>query len=437
MGPASTERWFDLRALLETPSKLAPESFEPSDETLAFLQEQFRILVVGAGGLGCELLKDLAFSGFGHIDVIDMDTIDLSNLNRQFLFRKTDIGKSKAEVAAAFINSRIPTCKVTPHHCMIQDKNEDWYEQFHIVVCGLDSIVARRWINSVLHGLLKYEDGELDQTSVIPLVDGGTEGFKGNYRVIMPGMTACIECTLELFPPKVTYPMCTIAHTPRLPEHCIEYVKVLMWPKENPFGGADTSIDGDDPDHIAWIYQQALRRATTYGITGVTHRLTQGVVKNIIPAVASTNATVAAACATECLKLATHAARCLSNYCVFNCSHGVYTYAYEHERKESCVVCSTVPQDIDMDATDTLQTLLDKLEGEEYQMLSPGVRWSCGDSSKSLYMRTPPSLEEKLRPNLAKTFAELGLESGSQLLIADTTRATASTIVLRLRGEME
>lgn len=106
-------------------------------------------------------------------------------------------------MAARFINNRVPGCNVVSHCEMIQEKDEAFYRQFHIVVCGLDSIVARRWINGMLLSLLVYKDGDLDQSSVIPMVDGGTEGFKGNARVILPGLTACIECTLDLYPPQV------------------------------------------------------------------------------------------------------------------------------------------------------------------------------------------------------------------------------------------
>lgn len=80
-------RWHALDVLLTRPGRIVAPGFEPAPELAGMLKKNLRVLVVGAGGLGCELLKDLALSGFGRLDVIDMDMIDVSNLNRQFLFR--------------------------------------------------------------------------------------------------------------------------------------------------------------------------------------------------------------------------------------------------------------------------------------------------------------------------------------------------------------
>ena len=62
------------------------------------LARRSKVLMVGAGGIGCELLKTLVLSGFEDVEMIDLDTIDVSNLNRQFLFRKRHVGMSKAQV---------------------------------------------------------------------------------------------------------------------------------------------------------------------------------------------------------------------------------------------------------------------------------------------------------------------------------------------------
>ncbi|XP_018332029.2 NEDD8-activating enzyme E1 catalytic subunit [Agrilus planipennis] len=425
-----SNRWNNLRKILERPGPFSHPDFEPSLEIINFLMNTCKILVIGAGGLGCELLKDLALMGFRDIHVIDMDTIEISNLNRQFLFRHKDIGFPKAEVAAKFVNSRVKGCQVTAYFKKIQDFDANFYRQFHIIVCGLDSIVARRWINGMLISMLNYNDDVLDQSSIIPLIDGGTEGFKGNARVILPGMTACVECTLDLYPPQVTYPLCTIANTPRLPEHCIEYVKVVQWPKENPWG---TALDGDDPHHINWVHEKSLERAQQFNITGVTYRLVQGVVKNIIPAVASTNAVIAAICATEVFKLATSCYVPLNNFLVFNDVDGIYTYTYESEKKENCLACSQIPQTVvikdpeEAKLKDLIQILQ---EDSRYQMRSPGLITTIDGKNRTLYISSIKSIEERTRENLNKTLSELGLKEGCEVAVSDIT--SPNTVIIRL-----
>lgn len=436
-SPSSHYRFMHIRKLLERSSAFAQEDFEPSRENLDRLA-QIKLLIIGAGGLGCELLKDLAYMGFSNLHIIDMDTIDLSNLNRQFLFRKSDIGRSKAEVAAEFIRKRVPNCQVTAHFNKIQDMSLDFYRSFNIVVCGLDSILARRWINGLLLSLLEYDEetNTLDQSTIIPLIDGGTEGFKGNARLILPGLTACIECTLDLYPPQVTYPLCTIATKPRLPEHCIEYARIISWSNEKPFGN-DVTIDGDDPVHLKWLYEKALDRANEFGIQGVTYRLTQGVIKNIIPAVASTNACIANICATEVFKLATSCSQFLNNYVVFNQSDGIYSYVFEAEKKPDCLGCNrnaTMRRSLNFKRTDKLQKVIDFLcENIEYQMKSPALTATKqdGSGSKTLYLSSIKSIEEMTRANLDKTLAELDLFDGQEILIADVT--TPQTLIFTLR----
>lgn len=224
---------------------------------------------------------------------------------------------------------RVPGVRVTPYHGKIQDKDNEYYKQFSIIICGLDSVDARRWMSATLVNLCEEEE------CIKPLIDGGTEGFKGQARVILPGITSCYECSLDMLNKQTVYPICTIANTPRLPEHCIEWASVLEWPRVM----GDKKLDNDDPDHISWLFDQAQNRASQFGIQGVTWSLTQGVVKNIIPAIASTNAIIAAACTQEAFKIATASNPYLDNYMMYTGNEGVYTYTFKHEKRDDCPVC--------------------------------------------------------------------------------------------------
>ncbi|KAF9605511.1 hypothetical protein IFM89_017530 [Coptis chinensis] len=416
----NTGKWRDLDKLLSRPGNLVNPGFEPSPELKDDLGEYTKVLVVGAGGLGCELLKDLALSGFTNLHVIDMDTIEVTNLNRQFLFRLQDVGKPKAEVAAKRVMERVSGVNIVPHFCRIEDKDLDFYREFNIIALGLDSIEARSYINSVACSFLEYDsDDKPSEETIKPMVDGGTEGFKGHARVILPGVTPCFECTIWLFPPQVKFPLCTLAETPRTAAHCIEYAHLIKWDEVH----SGKAFDADDPEHMQWIYSevrnwhssvnmilivllfilltlailsQALKRAELFGIPGVTYSLTQGVVKNIIPAIASTNAIISAACALEALKIVTACSRIMSNYLTYNGLEGLHTKMTEFVRDKDCLVCGPGIL-LELETSITLQKFME-LVGEHPKLLlsKPSVTYQ----GKTLYMQAPPVLEEMTRSNL-------------------------------------
>ncbi|KAK4747779.1 hypothetical protein SAY87_014365 [Trapa incisa] len=178
-----------------------------------------KVLMVGAGGIGCELLKNLALSGFEDIHIIDMDTIEVSNLNRQFLFRQAHVGQSKAKVARDAVLRFRPNINITPYHDNVKDSHfdVDFFKQFNVVLNGLDNLDARQHVN------------RLCLAAEVPLVESGTTGFLGQVTVHIKGKTECYECHPKPAPKK--YPVCTITSTPSKFIHCIVWAKELLFAK--------------------------------------------------------------------------------------------------------------------------------------------------------------------------------------------------------------
>lgn len=209
-----------------------------------------KVLVVGAGGIGCELLKNLVLTGFRNIDVIDLDTIDVSNLNRQFLFQKKHVGKSKAEVAKDSALQFCPSANIVAYHDSIMnpDYNVEFFRKFVLVMNALDNRAARNHVNRMC------------LAADIPLIESGTAGYLGQVSVIKKGLTECYECQPK--PTQKTFPGCTIRNTPSEPIHCIVWAKYLF---NQLFGEEDAdqevSPDTADPE-AAWNPEEAAARAT-------------------------------------------------------------------------------------------------------------------------------------------------------------------------------
>ncbi len=144
-----------------------------------------RVMVVGAGALGNEVLKNLALMGVGNLFVVDFDTIEAANLSRSVLFRAEDNGKKKAEVAARRVKELNPDVHVQFFHGDVNTQlGLGVFRRMDAVIGCLDNREARLSLNRFTYRLNK------------PWVDGAIQELFGLVRVFVPGEGACYECTL-------------------------------------------------------------------------------------------------------------------------------------------------------------------------------------------------------------------------------------------------
>ncbi|KAL0978741.1 hypothetical protein UPYG_G00174550 [Umbra pygmaea] len=210
-----------------TESTYLPRGSRYDGQTVVFgsdFQEklgQQKYFLVGAGAIGCELLKNFALIGLGageggHITVTDMDSIERSNLNRQFLFRSRDIGRQKSEVAALAVTAMNPSMNITAHQNRLDPDSEQVYgHQFFTgldgVAAALDNVEARVYLDS---RCVQHQR---------PMLEGGTLGSKGHTLVVVPHLT-------ESYGPAKTgsgnaIPLCTLKNFPHRIEHTLQWAR--------------------------------------------------------------------------------------------------------------------------------------------------------------------------------------------------------------------
>ena len=226
--------YFDSLESLPTSTKRSEELCKPInsryDGQIAVFGKDYQTklanikeFLVGAGAIGCEMLKNWAMIGLatgpdGRISVADMDQIEKSNLNRQFLFRPKDVGKLKSECAAEAVQAINPDLKgkfaILPDRVGAETEhifNEDFWEDLDAVTNALDNVDARQYVDRRCVFFRK------------PLLDSGTLGTKGNTQVVLPSLTESYSSSQD--PPEQSFPQCTLRSFPNKIDHTIAWAK--------------------------------------------------------------------------------------------------------------------------------------------------------------------------------------------------------------------
>lgn len=188
-------------------------------KTMQELLGKQNLFLVGAGAIGCEMLKNWAMMGVGcgeggQIHVTDMDHIEKSNLSRQFLFREADIGRPKSLTASGAVSVMNPALNIKPYEAKCAPETEElfsdtFYSGLSAVCTALDNVEARLYMDQ---RCLFYRK---------PMLESGTLGTKGNTQIVVPFLTENYGASRD--PPEKSIPVCTLKNFPNQIEHTLQW----------------------------------------------------------------------------------------------------------------------------------------------------------------------------------------------------------------------
>lgn len=199
-----------------------------------------------------------------------------------------------------------------------------------------------------------------------------------------------------------------------MPEHCIEYISIIEWKKH-----FNRPVDTDSVDDIKWICDEAKKRGEEYGIFGIDMSLTLGVIKNVIPAIASTNAIIAAETVLEAIKLLTGVSKTLDNYFMYMGHEGLFASNEKYEKNDQCETCSKPVIDVVSKSTrlsDVIDSLRNKLNIKKV-FLNRGFDTIYDPAKEEHNERLGLSISELIQGNILK---DIKLNENIKFEVVDT-----------------
>ena len=315
------------------------------------------VVIVGIGGLGAEIAKNLAMAGVGTLYLVDLDIIEHSNLNRQILFTDAEEGEPKSKVAARALRKINPNSRYLWYYSNLEDIDPEIYAKADIYIAGLDSVTAR---NELMRRAVQFKK---------PMIDGGTATYYGHVYTYLPDVNSCLQCDPQRERERETLAACTLVGIPRKRSHCLLKGQLYFESKQNrPPDTAQKEEVKIALDYANKLVKEHFPDSGLFTIDEAVKMIDQH-----DPTVISINAVIASIQTQESLKLLHHIkgielGTVNPEYLIYNGLVGKFFYL-EKPPNKNCLLCgdhAPVIEEIELPSSSTLDMLYPILKQRGY-----------------------------------------------------------------------